>query len=97
MSKVIKYSVDHYRKEGVSEEAFEKFFQEQHLANALPLFKKYGIIKYCVVSRLRHIICGAYDRKYSSHTFIATTKGSRRGSISGDAAFSTSDVECQQG
>jgi hypothetical protein len=50
MSKLIKYTVEHYRKEGVSEEAFEKFFSEVHLATTLPLMKKYGFVKYTVVS-----------------------------------------------
>lgn len=46
----IKYSLEHYRKSGVSEEAFMKWFQEHHLTHAVPLMKKYGITKYAVVS-----------------------------------------------
>jgi hypothetical protein len=49
MTKLIKYTVEHFRKEGVTEEAFEKFFTEVHVPTALALFQKYGIMKYSVV------------------------------------------------
>lgn len=49
MSQLITYTVEHYRKEGVTPEAFEKFFQEVHLATTLPMMKKYGFVKYSVV------------------------------------------------
>ncbi|KAI1387157.1 uncharacterized protein F4822DRAFT_405627 [Hypoxylon trugodes] len=44
--KVFKYTLEHYRKEGVSEEAFVKWFREEHLPYGVPLMKKHGITKY---------------------------------------------------
>ncbi len=49
MAKLIKFTVDHFFREGVTEAEFEKFFMETHVPTALPLFKKYGIVKYTVV------------------------------------------------
>lgn len=48
---IIKYTVEHYRKEGISEEAFEKWIKEYHIPRSVPLMKKHGIIKYAVVSQ----------------------------------------------
>ncbi|KAI1459959.1 hypothetical protein F4805DRAFT_472536 [Annulohypoxylon moriforme] len=49
---LIKYTAEHHRKEGVSPEAFLKWFQEEHLPNGLPILKKYGITRYAVHTRL---------------------------------------------
>ncbi|KAI1414070.1 hypothetical protein F5Y13DRAFT_159665 [Hypoxylon sp. FL1857] len=50
--RIIKYTLEHYRKEGVSEEAFSKWFQEVHIPAGVPLMKKHGITKYAVHTRL---------------------------------------------
>ncbi|RYP05748.1 hypothetical protein DL764_003606 [Monosporascus ibericus] len=39
-TRLIKYTVGHYRKEGVSEEAFRKWYHEEHLPMAIGLIKK---------------------------------------------------------
>jgi hypothetical protein len=49
MSNLLKYTIEHYRKEGVSTETFEKFFKDVHLPTALQLMTKYGFVKYSVV------------------------------------------------
>ncbi|KAH9992258.1 hypothetical protein F4779DRAFT_609322 [Xylariaceae sp. FL0662B] len=48
---LIKYTVEHYLKEGVSEEAFNKWFHEVHLHWALPLMKKHGVVHYAAQFR----------------------------------------------
>ncbi|KAI0384268.1 hypothetical protein F5Y04DRAFT_249403 [Hypomontagnella monticulosa] len=60
----IKYSVEHYRKPGVSDEAFMKWFQAQHLPNALPLMKKHGITKYAVHHRDAEL-CAALQAEFA--------------------------------
>lgn len=49
MTTLVKYTVSHFRKEGVTEAEFEKFFMETHVPTAVALFKKYGVVKYAVV------------------------------------------------
>ena len=49
MTKLIKYTVEHFRAEGISEQEFEKFLMEVHIPTAIALFKKYGIVKYSIV------------------------------------------------
>ncbi|OTB05699.1 hypothetical protein M426DRAFT_260170 [Hypoxylon sp. CI-4A] len=49
---LIKYTLEHYRKEGVSEEGFLKWFQEVHIPHGVPVLKKHGITKYAVHVRL---------------------------------------------
>ncbi|KAI2622482.1 hypothetical protein GGR54DRAFT_598685 [Hypoxylon sp. NC1633] len=56
----IKYTVDHYRKEGVSEEALLKWFHEVHIPNAVPLMKKHGITKYAAHTRAPEL-CDAFQ------------------------------------
>ncbi|KAK6949358.1 hypothetical protein Daesc_009433 [Daldinia eschscholtzii] len=48
MSKLIKYTVEHYKKAGVSDADFVKWFNDVQVANGLPLIKKHGIVKYAV-------------------------------------------------
>lgn len=50
MSGLIKYTVEHYKKAGVSDADFVKWFKEVQVANGLPLIKKHGIVKYAIVS-----------------------------------------------
>lgn len=45
-----KYTVEHYRKDGVSEEAFMDWFTNVVLPKAVPVMKKHNILKYAVVS-----------------------------------------------
>ncbi|KAI0895719.1 hypothetical protein F4806DRAFT_502670 [Annulohypoxylon nitens] len=52
VQKLIKYTAEHHRKEGISPEAFLKWFREEHLPNGLPILKKYGITRYAVHTRL---------------------------------------------
>lgn len=47
---LIKYTVAHYRKEGVSHEDFVKWMTHEHIPTAIPLFKKHNIRKYSLVS-----------------------------------------------
>jgi hypothetical protein len=47
---LFKYTVEHYRKPGVSEEAFLDWYHHKHLPLAVPLMKKHGISKFAVVS-----------------------------------------------
>jgi hypothetical protein len=52
-----KFTVTHYRKAGTTHEAFMKWIVEVHLPKAIPLFKKYGVVGYALVSSsLEHII-----------------------------------------
>ncbi|XDG06153.1 hypothetical protein ABKA04_005768 [Annulohypoxylon sp. FPYF3050] len=44
----IKYTVEHTRKDGVSDKTLMDWFHNVHLTAGLPLMKKYGIIKYAV-------------------------------------------------
>ncbi|KAE8373964.1 hypothetical protein BDV26DRAFT_296444 [Aspergillus bertholletiae] len=44
----IKYTVEHHRKDGVSEEAFMQWFTNQFLPRAVPIMKKHNILKYAV-------------------------------------------------
>ena len=46
----IKYTMEHYRKDGVSEEAFMDWFTNVVLPKAVPVLKKHNILKYAVVS-----------------------------------------------
>ncbi|KAI0178958.1 hypothetical protein GGR52DRAFT_569863 [Hypoxylon sp. FL1284] len=57
---LIKYTIEHYRKDGVSEEALQKWFREWHIPRALPLMNKYGITKYSVYTRLPEL-CNAFQ------------------------------------
>lgn len=49
----IKCTLEHHRKEGVSEEAFTQWFTEQYLLRAVQIMKKHNISKYAVVSGLQ--------------------------------------------
>lgn len=46
----LKYTVEHYRKEGVSEQAFLDWFYSVHIPQGVPLMKKHGVVGYAVVS-----------------------------------------------
>ncbi|KAI1802870.1 hypothetical protein F4811DRAFT_527315 [Daldinia bambusicola] len=48
MSKLIKYTVEHYKKAGVSDAEFVQWFNDVQVANGIPLIKKHGIVKYAV-------------------------------------------------
>ncbi|KIW00115.1 uncharacterized protein PV09_08297 [Verruconis gallopava] len=66
-SNLIKYRVEHFRKEGVSAEDFEKFFTEVHLAAALPLMRKYGFVKYAVERRNPELAAAFEPMLHSVH------------------------------
>lgn len=40
----------HKRKEGVSEEDFQKFLTVDHAGDVVPLHKRHGILKFTIVS-----------------------------------------------
>ena len=46
----IKYTVELYRKDGVSEEAFMHWFTDEFWPVVVPIMKKHNILKYAVVS-----------------------------------------------
>jgi hypothetical protein len=48
----LKFTLTHYRKAGTTHEAFMKWIVEVHLPKAIPLFKKYGVTGYALVSSL---------------------------------------------
>ncbi|KAI1455403.1 hypothetical protein F4805DRAFT_436086 [Annulohypoxylon moriforme] len=43
---LLKFSVMHYKKEGVSDEAFKKWFEEEQIPRSISIFKKYNIARY---------------------------------------------------
>ncbi|KAI1401840.1 hypothetical protein F4819DRAFT_456887 [Hypoxylon fuscum] len=43
---LLKFSVMHYKKEGVSDEAFKKWFEEEQIPQSITMFKKYNIARY---------------------------------------------------
>jgi hypothetical protein len=47
-----KFTVTHYRKTGTTHDAFMKWIVEVHLPKAIPIFKKYGVVGYALVSSL---------------------------------------------
>lgn len=51
-NRLMKFTLTHYRKAGITHEAFMKWIVEVHLPKALPLFKKHGIVGYALVSPL---------------------------------------------
>ncbi|XXH05459.1 hypothetical protein Hte_011886 [Hypoxylon texense] len=57
---LIKYTIEHYRKDGVSEEALLRWFREWHIPRAVPLMNKYGITKYSVLTRIPEL-CDAFQ------------------------------------
>ncbi|KAI6085820.1 hypothetical protein F4821DRAFT_239661 [Hypoxylon rubiginosum] len=56
----IKYTIEHYRKDGVSDEKLLSWFNGTHIPLALPLMDKYGITKYSVHTR-RDDLCDAFQ------------------------------------
>lgn len=46
---LLKFSVMHYKKEGVSDEAFKKWFEEEQIPQSITMFKKYNIARYSMV------------------------------------------------
>jgi len=50
VSKLLEYTVTHYHKDEHTHEAFVKWITEQHLSLALPVFNKYGVLGYSLVS-----------------------------------------------
>ena len=48
--RLMKYTVGHYRKEGVTHEDFINWLTKEHLPLAIPIFKRHGIKKYTLVS-----------------------------------------------
>jgi hypothetical protein len=49
-SRPVKFTITHYRQQQHSHEAFINWIIEEHLPLALPVFKKYGVIEYSLVS-----------------------------------------------
>jgi hypothetical protein len=49
-SQPLKYTITHYRKQGVTHEEMMKYIVEEHLPLALPVLKKHGVISYSLVS-----------------------------------------------
>lgn len=49
-ARAIKFTMEHYRKEGVSEEAFMDWFTNVVMPKAVPVLKKHGVLKFAVVS-----------------------------------------------
>ncbi|KAF2136528.1 uncharacterized protein K452DRAFT_322356 [Aplosporella prunicola CBS 121167] len=43
---LLKLSVQHYRKEGVSEEAFTRWIQEDHIRRAVRILQKHNVVRY---------------------------------------------------
>ncbi|OTA81102.1 hypothetical protein M434DRAFT_401490 [Hypoxylon sp. CO27-5] len=43
---LLKFSVMHYKKERVSDEAFKKWYEEEQVPRCITIFKKYNIVKY---------------------------------------------------
>ena len=54
----IKYTVEHYRKDGVSSEAFMDWFTNVVLPKAMPVMKKHNVLKVAVVSSETVILTG---------------------------------------
>jgi len=52
----VKYTVEHYRKDGVSGEAFTRWFTQQFLPRAIPILKKHNILRHAVVSGRERVI-----------------------------------------
>jgi hypothetical protein len=53
----VKFTITHYRQQQHSHEAFINFIIEEHLPLALPIFKKYGVIGYSLVSACCYNLC----------------------------------------
>ena len=49
-SQPLKYTVTHHRKPEHTHEEFIKWIVEEHIPLAVPLFKKYGVTRYSLVS-----------------------------------------------
>lgn len=47
----LKFTLTHYRKEGITHDAFMKWLVEVHLPKAFPVLKKHGVTGYALVSR----------------------------------------------
>lgn len=62
--RLMKYTVGHYRKEGVTPEDFINWLTKEHLPLAVPIFKRHGIKKYTLVS-LFHTF---QDHKFVCHS-----------------------------
>ena len=45
----MKYTVEYYRKDGVSEKAFVDWFTNQFLPRAVPIMRKHNILQYATV------------------------------------------------
>lgn len=46
----VRFTITHYRQQRHSHEAFMKWMVEEHLPLAMPVFTKYGVIEYSLVS-----------------------------------------------
>ena len=46
----VKFTITHYRQQQHSHEAFIKWIVEEHLPLAMPVFEKYGVLEYSLVS-----------------------------------------------
>lgn len=46
----VKFTITHYRQQQHSHEAFIKWIVEEHLPLAMPIFEKYGVLEYSLVS-----------------------------------------------
>lgn len=52
----LKYTVTHYRQPHLTHEEFMKWIVDEHLPLAMPVFKKYGVLSYTLVSYPFHSI-----------------------------------------
>lgn len=48
--RVVKYTMELYRKDGVSAEAFDDWFTNVVAPKAVPVYKKHNVIKFALVS-----------------------------------------------
>jgi hypothetical protein len=55
-SRPVKFTITHYRQQQHSHEAFMDWIVKDHLPLALPVFKKYGIIEYSLVSDYKYVL-----------------------------------------
>jgi hypothetical protein len=46
----MRFTLTHYRKAGITHDAFMKWIVEVHLPKAIPIFKKHGVTGYALVS-----------------------------------------------
>lgn len=65
--RLMKYTVGHYHKEGVTHEDFINWLTKEHLPLAIPIFKRHGIKKYTLVSFFHTFQAHNFDFHSSCH------------------------------